>query len=118
MRLRYACSPFEHNAKPVLVGQVQEAPSGSKLSLRYRAPTAAYVFYIFWYGFMTFAILAALGFLGGTNADLGRSDIASVTAIFVGLLVAPLIIHYIGTSNSERELACLLDFLAERVDAT
>jgi hypothetical protein len=115
VRLRFRSSFAEYNAKPVLAGRLREGRSGSVLSLRYRAPYAAHLFDIVWYGGLA---LLALGLVfGEVNPDLTWGDWALLCAGYVAFLVAPVVLHYFGTRNSDAELTYLLDFLAEHAEA-
>lgn len=115
IRLRYRSSIFEYNAKPVLSGRLEDAPSGSSLELRYRAPIWVYGFYVIWYFFL--ALVAAALLANGWAPGVPGGDKAMAIAIFLMLLVAPVGLHAVGTRRSEEELADLLDFLAEHAEA-
>ena len=116
IRLRFRDSFFEYNAKPVLVGRLEDASSGSILTLRYRAPAWAYVFDLFWYSFLGLSLLTLL--FADMNPALAASDHAFVSAGFALFAVFPLGLHYYGTRRSDEELTYLLDFLAEQAGAT
>lgn len=118
IRLRFVNSPFEYNAKPLLAGRLCETSSGSILKLRYRAPAWIYAFALFWYCALGLLILMALGQFGERNPDLTSGDTAFTWAIILALVVTPIAFHYFGTRNANKELGYLLDFLAERADAT
>ena len=64
VRLRYAGSFGEYNAKPVLAGQLRETSSGSILMLRYRAPAWIYLFDLVWYSVLGGVTLVMLGLVG------------------------------------------------------
>ena len=118
VRLRFRSSLFEYNAKPVLAGRLKEAPRGSSLDLRYRAPAWVYAFDLFWYSSLGLVVLIMLGQVGERNPDLNGRDLTIVSAGLVVLLLFPIVLHYFGTRNSDEELSYLLDFLAEHADAT
>jgi hypothetical protein len=109
IRLRYRSFVFEYNAKPVLSGRIQDAPSGSTLDLRYRAPAWVYAFYLFWYLFLVFIAVALLA--NDWAAELTGRDKAMAVAIVAVFLVAPVGLHAVGTRRSDEELADLMDFL-------
>jgi hypothetical protein len=111
IRLRFVSSFGEYNAKPVLAGRLREAPTGSILVLRYRAPIRVYLFHVVWYSIL---LLVALAFLAGEIKSTGFAPAFLVPAT---LLIFPLVLHYAGTRNSAEELDYLLDFLAEQADA-
>jgi hypothetical protein len=115
VRLKVSNSPFEYNAKPVLAGTVRNRAVGSEFDLLYRAPAGAGIFFIVWYGFLTFLGLGAL--TNSWNPELTRSDIAFVVAIYGVLLVAPIGMHIVGTRHSDSDLADLIDFLVAHTDA-
>ena len=107
--------PFEYNAKPILAGRLHEAPSGSALSVRYRAPSWVYAFYLFWYLFLA---VVAVGLVAkGWAPGITGGDKAMAGAIFAVLLVAPLGFHAIGTRHSEDDLDDLINFLAQHGEA-
>lgn len=115
VRLRFRSSITEYNAKPVLADRLREGSTGSTLILRYRAPAWAYVFDLFWYsvlGLVTFGLL-----VGGIRPDTTSGDLVTAVAVCLTLLIFPLVMHYVGTRNSDQELRQLLHFLAEHVDA-
>jgi hypothetical protein len=115
IRLRYRSSLFEYNAKPVLAGRIREAPSGSSLDLRYRAPVLICAFYLIWYLFLAFF---AVGFLANSGAsEFTGGDKAMAVAILAMLFVAPVGLHAVGTRRSEEELAEMLDFLCRHAEA-
>jgi hypothetical protein len=115
VRLRYRSSIFEYNAKPVLSGRLQDAPTGSSLDLRYRAPVWVYAFYVVWYLFLAFVAVGLLA--NGWAPEVTGSDKAMAVAIFAVLLVAPVGLHAFGTRRSDEELADLMDFLAQHAQA-
>ncbi|HEX8214123.1 MAG TPA: hypothetical protein VF582_01480 [Allosphingosinicella sp.] len=115
IRLRYRSSLFEYNAKSVLSGRLQDAPGGSSLELRYRAPLWVYGFYLLWYLFLTFVVAGLIR--NGWASGVTGGNKAMTIGIFAILLVAPLGLHAVGTRRSEEELADLLDFLSQHVEA-
>lgn len=115
IRLRYRSSLFEYNAKPVLSGSLQNAPSGSSLELRYRAPLWVYGFYLVWYLFLALVVAWLIG--NGWAPELTGGDRAMALGIIAILLIAPLGLHAVGTRRSEEELGSLLDFLFQHVEA-
>jgi hypothetical protein len=117
LRLRFRTSLFEYNAKPVLVGRVRETPSGSCLHLNYRAPAWVYAFDLVWYGFLGFVVLLMLGQVGARNPDLQAGELFTAWAILILLLIAPLVMHYLGTRRSNEDLECLLEFLSRQANA-
>lgn len=118
VRLRFVSSFMEYNAKPVLVGRLREGPSGSTLTLRYRAPAWIYFFDLIWYSFLGVVILMMLGQVGERNPDLNGGDFAFVSVVLIALLLVPLVLHYVGTRKASEELGYLLDFLAQHANAT
>lgn len=114
VRLRYRSSPFEYNAKPVLSGRLLDAPSGSCLELRYRAPVWVYGFYLFWYLFLFF--FAATLSMGHWAPEVTAGDKMTIVAMLVGFVIAPLLLHAFGTRGSETELNSLLDFLSQHAE--
>ena len=117
LRLRYVNSPFEYNAKPVLVGALRQDRSGSILKLRYRAPAWVYFFDLIWFGALSMVILMLLGLVGQRNPDLTGGDLLFSWTVLLVLLVTPLALHYFGTRKSDEELGYLLEFLKECVEA-
>jgi len=117
VRLRYASSFGEYNAKPVLAGQLRETASGSILVLRYRAPAWIYLFDLFWYSLLGGVTLVMLGLVGEKNSDLAGRDLVIVSVGLIAMFIIPLVLHYIGTRNSDQELGYMLNFLAEHADA-
>ena len=95
-------------------GRIRADPTGSILDLCYGAPLWVTVFYIVWYSFLIIAVAAVV--TKGWSSNLADSDKAMVAAIYLGLLVAPLGLHAIGTRNSEDELAALTAFLTEHAE--
>jgi hypothetical protein len=117
LRLRVKSSFFEYNAKPVLCGRLRELPSGSSMDLSYRAPAWIYPFYLFWYGFLGLIFLMMLGQVGTRNPDLQGEALSTIWVVLILFLIGPIVLHYVGTSRSNEDLECLLDFLAEQADA-
>jgi len=115
IRLRYRSSPLEYNAKPVLAGRLQDAPGGSRLELRYRAPLWVYGFYLVWYLFITLVVVGLVS--NGWAPGVASGDKAMGLGIIAALFVAPLGLHALGTRRSAEELAELLDFLSAQVEA-
>jgi len=118
LRLRFRSSPFEYNAKPVLSGRLWETPNGSSLDLNYRAPAWVYAFYLFWYGFLALVLLMMFGQIGVRTPDLQSAELSRVWALLISLLIAPVVMHYVGTRRSNEDFERLMDFLAEQADAT
>ena len=115
LRLRYATSPFEYNAKPVLTGGVEQAPAGSILRLEYRGRTWSRIFFVIWYAFLA---LFSVGFLIlGTDPPLHGEERLAPFAIASALADMPILMHAIGTRNSNDELRKLIDFLEQVADA-
>jgi hypothetical protein len=117
VRLRFRSSFAEYNAKPILAGRIREARSGSILALRYRAPAWVYAFDVFWYSFLAFIALFPLFGDAELNPELTTTDFALIAAGLAAFLVFPFVLHFIGTRNSDFELAELLDFLAGHAEA-
>jgi hypothetical protein len=117
IRLRFRSSFAEYNAKPILAGRLRESRSGSVLNLRYRAPASAYALYAFWYGFLGVIALSPLFGDAELNAGLTTTDFAIIAAGLAVFLVFPVVLHFIGTRNSDDELAEILDFLAQHAEA-
>jgi hypothetical protein len=117
VRLRHTSSFGEYNAKPVLAGQLRETTSGSILMLRYRAPAWIYLFDLFWYSLLGGVTLVMLGLVGEKNPDLAGRDLVIFSVGLIAMFIIPLVLHYIGTRNSEQELGYMLNFLAEHADA-
>lgn len=117
--LRYRSSFFEYNAKPILVGRLREQPFplGAVLTLRYRAPAPIYVFYLFWYSFLSLFGLLLVGSVGQRNPDLTSGDLALSFVGWTFMIIFPLGLHFFGTRNSDEELSELLDFLAREAEA-
>lgn len=110
--LRYAKSPFEYNAKPVLTGQLEPTPDGSRLELVYRAPLWAYVFYAFWYSTL---IGLAVSILLVPTVDATAAGNAFSLAVFVALTALPLVLHALGTRDADLERDTLVQFLEDNV---
>jgi hypothetical protein len=115
--LRYRSSIFEYNAKPLLVGGLRDESLGAVLALRYRAPGPIYVFYLFWYSFLTLVGLLLIGTIGQRNPDQTGADLAIVCIGLIFMLIFPVGMHYFGTRNWHEELSDLLDFLASEAEA-
>ena len=115
LRLRVRSSLFMYNAKPILAGRLVDAPPGSELRLRYRAPAWCYFYYPFWY----LVILGlAIGFsIAGFEPQVTGSEKMTLAAMLVAFFFLPLIVHAIGTRRSEEELAEMFAFLAEHAGA-
>ena len=112
LRLKYHPRLFEYNMGPVLVGRIDDQFGPARLDLRFRAPNAAYVFFVLWY--VGFSILAIVAWSGRLEAD-GQSVWAKTTLLF--LLLFPLGLHYLGMRNSEAHLAKLIEFLEREAEA-
>jgi hypothetical protein len=114
VRLRYR-RPIDYSAKPILAGRILDAPPGSELRLRYRAPAGMYVFYPLWY----FVLVGmAMGFSsGGFEPGISGPDKMMTAGIFVAFALVPPIFHAFGTWRSEEELAALIAFLSEHAEA-
>jgi hypothetical protein len=115
VRLRYASSPFEYNAKPLLLGRIDEAIPGSVLRLTYRGPRWSLLFDLFWYGLL--ATIAVVFLTTGLDPPATGSDTFFVVLGFVGMAALPAIMHLVGTRRSDEELVELISFLADTVDA-
>ena len=106
LRLAYRRSMLDYNAKPILVGWILDRKVNSEISLKYRAPIFAYVFFASWYLFLSIMFLVLL-----MNGEVSFSGILS----FFGVI--PLFLHYVGTAQSDADLKVMLDFLAENAGA-
>jgi hypothetical protein len=105
---------MQHNLKPILAGRLSDAPPGSDLRLRYRAPGWIYIFYLFWY--LMFIRLAILS-VGGFDAEATNSDKVTGVVVLAFFFVWPPILHAFVTMRSDEELSKILDFLAEHAEA-
>tara|TARA_Y100000815_G_scaffold117620_2_gene106159 strand:+ start:318 stop:596 length:279 start_codon:yes stop_codon:yes gene_type:complete len=90
--------------------------TGSSLELRYRAPLWVYAFYLLWYLFLT--RVADIVVADGWDPDMTSVDKVMAVGVIGLLLVAPLGLHAVGTRNSDEELADLVGFLSQQVEAT
>ena len=86
--------------------------------LRYRAPAWIYLFDLVWYSVLGGVTLVMLGLVGERNPDLTGRDLVIVSGGLIAMFILPLVLHYIGTRNSDQELGDMLNFLAEHADAT
>ena len=115
LRLRYASSPGEYNAKPVLTGPIERTFTGSLLHLVYRGPTWGRLFPLFWNGGL---ILILMFIFTDSDSQLpAREDLPFVWAVFGAMFAVPPIMHMYGTRKSDEELVLLLDFLRCAVKA-
>lgn len=111
-RLRYFNSPFQYNAKPLLIGRMERTMTGTVLRLVYRGDTWSRIFFALWYVFLAFFITMVSIF--GFDQPLHGAERLMPVGILALFAVVPLIMHAIGTSRSDEDLAELLEFL-ERV---
>jgi hypothetical protein len=111
VRLRFQRSIFEFNMKPVLAGRVQSNGPGSLLLLSYRAPFAAHIFLLIWYGVLSLIFLAALAPSRGESPGFHGALISLI------LFAVPIATVYGGTRRSDEDLTDLLEFLAEKAEA-
>jgi hypothetical protein len=115
LKLRFASSPFEYNAKPVLVGPIERTMTGTTLRLVYRGTTASRIFFGFWYGILA---LMAVAF---STMEMDPSLRGAERFIPFGLIVlfalAPIGMHLFGTRRSDDELEQLIDFLGRVAQA-
>jgi hypothetical protein len=58
-----------------------------------------------------------LGLVGEKTPDLAGRDLVIVSVGLIAMFITPLVLHYIGTRNSNQELGYMLNFLAEHADA-
>lgn len=112
LRLRYFNSPFQYNAKPLLIGRMESTMTGTVMRLVYRGDTWSRVFFLLWYVFM--AVIAMFFLAAGFDPPLHGAEKLFPLAVLALLAVTPIIMHAIGTSRSDEDLAELIDFL-ERV---
>ena len=107
LRLARSRSPFEFNAKPILVGRITSADHGSRLDLWYGAPGLAVVFFVVWYVLLAIFGIAIL-----------RSGMERFTGILlVVFLLVPVFLQILGTMRSEKDLGDMLAFLFDETGA-
>jgi len=115
LSLAYRSSPFEYNAKPVLVGPIERTMTGTIMRLTYRGPTWSRIFYAFWYVILT---LFAIGFaVAGTDPPLHGAERLMPLGIVAAMMLMPVAMHVIGTRRSDDELEELIDFLGRVAEA-
>ena len=115
LKLRFASSVFEYNAKPVLVGPIERTMTGSTLRLVYRGDTWSRIFFIIWYVFVgLMAVMFAT--VGMDPPPEGAERLIPFAAVVLFALV-PIGMHNFSTRRSDEELEQLIDFLARVAQA-
>ena len=113
--LRIQRGPFDYNAKPLLSGCVYEIPGGAEIYTKYGASIWTIFFFVFWYMFiLLISITMAVIFLTG-DAGVNWDAMPFGILVVVVLLIVPIIMHIVGTRESESELDEILTFLNREV---
>ena len=114
--LQYRPRFFGYKMYPVLAGRFSDELGPTRLTLRFRAPIGAYLFFAWWYGalIMMVALLIVQGFPGLDTA--GDKALAAFALVFFGLF--PLLLHYLGTRRADEHLDRLIQFLEREGEAT
>lgn len=111
--LRAHSGVFDYSAKPLLVGKVQDIGGWTELDLRFRGPRFAVAFFCVWYLLLGSFALALLD--GSVEGDEGFYPVG--LPIMALMLLAPAVMHVIGTRKAGKEREALLDFLQRVIDA-
>jgi hypothetical protein len=109
LKLRFASSPFQYNAKPILVGLIERTMTGSTLRLAYRGSTWSRIFFVIWYGFI--ALMAVAFSTMEMDPSLRGTERFIPFGLIVLLALVPIGMHLFGTRRSDDELEQLIDFL-------
>jgi hypothetical protein len=112
LKLGFASSPFQYNAKPILVGPIERTMTGSTLRLAYRGTTWSRIFFVIWYDLL--ALMAVAFSTMGTEPPLQGVERLLPFAMIAIFALIPIGMHIFGTRRSDEELEQLIDFL-ERV---
>lgn len=114
VRLRYKAGYFDYNAKPVLIGRIENDMGRTRLELSYRAPLKVYGFLLLWL-FLFMLPWNLLSYALTQSPTL--SGIAFELGLFLLYLVTPLLVHWFGTMDADEELGHMLEFLRQHAMA-
>lgn len=113
VRLRYQSHPFEYNAKPIVSGRIYEHLGGTKIRAKFGGPVWVKVFFVVWYSLLS---LMAFGIAMNPSGiePVGETIILIVFPFF---FLAPLIMHFVFTRDSDEDLGRILEFLEHEAEA-
>ena len=115
IRLRYRPGFFDYNAGPILAGRIADELGPTQLRLRFRAPLPACFFFAIWYGF--FSIFLIVFLLDGAASTTSTADLSTGIGMFLVFLIAPIVIHYVGTRKSDAYFEKIITFLEDVAEA-